>query len=216
METGFTQSPLLTFHYMKKTISVIFFVLFFQTCLLWCQVKILPEIGFSYLPFTFTTANTYQVSHKVDYLVGISAFIPINEGFGLSTRISFSDRHDIQWKDLCTCPGYHGEEFRHSDLNFDVSILYTKIEKLHFGLGPSAISKFAQWEIWDDIYDDQSILIYNNKFLFGLNSNLIFVLQRVGFKLSYIRIISNLDSRFTPAGQNRFDMTVSYDLMKKS
>lgn len=215
METGIAQSPLLIVYYMKKTISVISIGLFFQTCLLWCQVKILPEIGFSYLPFTFTTANTYQVSHKVDYLVGISAFTPINDDFRLNARISFSDRHDIQWQDLCTCPGYHGEEFRHSDLNLDVSILYTKIEKLHFGLGPSAISKFAQWEIWDDIFDDGSILYNNNKFLFGLNGNLIYFFQRVGFKLSYIRIISNLDSRFTPAGQNRCDITVSYDLFKK-
>lgn len=199
---------------MKKTISVIFFVLFFQTCLLWCQVKILPEIGVSFLPFTFTTANSYQVSGQVDYLFGISAFIPINEGIGLNTRISFSDRHDIQWQDNHFAGVFHGE-FKHSDLNFDVSILYTKIQKLHFGLGPSAISKFAQEETWDDIYDDQSILRYTNKFLFGLNSNLIFVHKRVGFKLSYIRIISNLDSYFTPAGQNRFDMTVSYDLIRK-
>ncbi len=209
-----TQPTWLTFHYMKKTISVIFFVLFFQICSSWCQVKILPEIGISYLPFTFTTANTYQVSHKVDYLVGISAFIPINEGFGLSTRISFSDRHDIQWQELCTCPGYRGDEFRHLDLNFDVSILYTKIEKFHFGLGPSAIMKFAQWEAWNDLYDDQNHLYFNNKFLFGLNSNLIFVHNRVRFKLSYIRIISNSDSRFIPAGQNRFDITVSYDLVR--
>lgn len=200
---------------MKKTISVIFLVLYFQSCFLWCQVKILPELGFSYLPFTFITANTYQVSHKVDYLVGISAFLPINEGYGLSTRISFSDRQDIQWKDLCTCPGYHGAEFRHSDLNFDVSLLYTKIEKLHFGLGPSVISKFAQMQIWDDIFDDQSVLYYNTKFLFGLNSNLIFVLHRVEFKLSYIRIISKLNNGFVPAGQNRFDMTLSYDLIRK-
>lgn len=200
---------------MKKTISVIFFVLFFQTCLLWCQVKILPEIGFSYLPFTFTTANTYQVSHKVDYLVGISALMQLDKKFGLGTRISFSDRQDIKWKDVCTCPGYLGDEFRHADLNFDVSFLYSKDQKLYYGLGPSAIMKFGQLETWNDIYEDQNTLIYQNKFLYGLHGTVIFFLQRVGFKLTYLRIISNLNGDYGMSGQNRFDMTVTYDLMKK-
>ncbi|MFZ1677621.1 MAG: hypothetical protein WAT91_10125 [Saprospiraceae bacterium] len=201
---------------MKKPILIIHFLLLYLPSLLWCQVIILPEIGFSYLPFTFTTANTSTISNKLDYLVGISARMPIHHNFELSSRISFSDRHDIHWIDLCTCPGYLGEEFRHSDLNFDVSILYTKDEKLNFGLGPSAIRKFAQWETWNDIYDDNITLLYHNKFFFGLNSNVIFVLQRVGFKITYIRIISNLGNYFSPTGQNRFDMTVSYDLLKKS
>ncbi len=201
---------------MKKSILVIHFILLCLPSVLLCQVNILPEIGFSYVPFTFTTANTSTTSHKVDYLIGITVLIPLHENFGFSSRISFSDRHDIHWRDLCTCPGYQGEEFRHSDLNFDVFFLYTKYEKLNFGLGPSAIRKFAQWETWNDIYDDKNTLLYHNKFFFGLNSNVIFVLQRVGFKITYIRIISNLDAHFSPAGQNRFDMTVSYNLMRKS
>src|SRR3989337_1607114 len=118
----------------KPNLPFHFYLLFLQS-LVWCQVKILPEIGCSYLPFSFTTANTSNLSHKLDYLVGISTLIPIDKNFRLSTRISFADRHDIQWKDLCTCPGYLGDEFRHSDLNFDVSFLYTKNEKLYFGLG---------------------------------------------------------------------------------
>jgi len=200
---------------MKKPILVIYFVLLYLPSLLLCQVIILPEIGFSNLPFTFSTANTSTISNKLDYLVGISARMTIRHNLEFSSRISFTDRHDIHWTDLCTCPGYLREEFRHADLNFDVSILFTKNEKLYFGLGPSAIRKFAEWERWNDIFEDQNKLLYHNKFFFALNSNVIFVLQRIRFKLTYIRILSNLSKNFSPAGQNRFDMTVSYDLMKK-
>ncbi len=136
-------APCIIFQQMKKTVLLIYFIFFYLPSLLWCLIKILAEFGFSFLPFTISTANTSNPSHKLDYLVGISVQIPIHENLEFSSRISFADRENMQWRDLCLCPGYLGEEFRHADLNFDLSILYSKNKYFHFGLGPSAIIKFV-------------------------------------------------------------------------
>jgi hypothetical protein len=178
-------------------------------------VKITAEVGISYLPFTFTTANTITKQRQPDYTVGISAWLPVHQQYMFISRISFSDRQDVQWQDLCTCPGYEGEKFSHSDLNLDLSIAYAISEKLILGAGPSAIRKFAQWEIRNSLYEDQNAFHYDHRFFFGLHWHASVIFNRIGFRMSYVRILSNLSGFRSPSGQDRIDMTASYLFFNK-
>ena len=86
------------------------------------QVTISPEIGISYLPLKLYGATTENMSNRIDYLIGISGRFPIHKYWIIDTRISFINREDLRWTDLCTCPGYLYTDFRHYDINIDFSL----------------------------------------------------------------------------------------------
>ena len=171
------------------------------------QITVSPEVGVSYQPFTLYGANTINKSQRLDLLIGLSAQLPFHKNWYLNTRISYSNREDIKWMDLCTCPLYEYSQFKHSDLNIDFAFMFEKANWLKMGGGPSLISKFAESEIVDGSLENMGVIRTTNQFLFGASLRTTFTIEKINFHLGYTRLINDLP---TYVSNNRFDFSVSY------
>ena len=176
------------------------------------QVTLSPEIGISYLPFTLYGANIKKQSNRMDYVFGISSQVQIHKKWLVISKISYVDREDIKWHDLCTCPEFFYDELRHYDINLDFSLMKTLGSKIKLGIGPSLILKVAEIEGGGI----QNPYIYGgNKKLYGVNSIVRFQIKNVHLNLMYIRIFNGLSGYATPDGNNRLDLTLGYSLFSR-
>jgi len=173
------------------------------------QVTLSPEIGISYLPFTLYGANAMKQSNRMDYVFGISSQFPIHKKWFVNSRISYVDREDIKWHDLCSCGEFFYKELRHYDINLDFSLMKTIGSKIKLGIGPSLIVKVAEVEGGGI----QNPYIYGgNKKLYGVNSNIRFQIKKLHLNLMYVRILNDLSGYASPDGNNRLDLTLGYSL----
>jgi len=176
------------------------------------QITISPEIGISYLPFTLYGANTENSSNRIDYLLGISGSIPIYEKWHINTRISYVDREDIKWTDLCICPGYQYTQYSHSDLNIDFSANYQLYKWFYIGGGPSIIRKFNSSLLHKFLLEDYEYSL--SSFEYGFNISLqISVMQKLGVKFEYARKIQNNEISYDISGNNRYNLLLSYSIL---
>ena len=173
------------------------------------QVTLSPEIGISYLPFTLYGANNMKESNRMDYVFGISSQFQIHKKWFVNSKISYVDREDIKWHDLCFCPEFFYDELRHYDINLDFSLMKTLGSKIKLGVGPSLIVKVAEIEGGGT----QNPYIYGgNTKLYAVNSHVRFQLKNVQFNLMYVRILNDLSGYASPDGNNRLDLTLGYSL----
>lgn len=196
-----------------KNLITFLVLLCFSSLKLTSQITLSPELGVSYLPFTLYGANTENKSNRIDALIGISAQVPIQNRWFVNTRISFSNRQNIKWTDLCTCPGYLYNEFKHSDFNFDFSIM-AKMDAYSFGIGPSFTKKIGVLKTINDEFEEQNTTTSASNDMLGLIGRFsIDVYKNFGVVLTYNRILTNLEGIYSPNGQNRLDFTVSYRIV---
>lgn len=199
---------------MKNIVPVL--LCLFMCNILFSQVTVSPELGISYLPFELRGANTENESKRVDALLGVSAQLPIHINWYMNTRISYSNRENIKWSDLCTCPGYLYNEFRHYDLNFDLTVMTIVKPNIYIGVGPIYIKKFIELQNVNDQFEDQDITNFYSDDIIGVNFKIsIHATEKINFNLSYNRIISNMANSFYPNGRNRVDITISYKLLAR-
>ena len=151
------------------------------------QITISPEVGISYLPFTVYGANSMASSNRLDYLVGLSGAFDIHKKWYAEMRMSYSQREDVRWMDLCTCPGYLYGELVHSDLNIDLGINYRLTRFIHFGVGFMAIRKINSH--FGSKYVDQDYFWPINEFETGLFFISSVNTKYIKFKMEYGRKI---------------------------
>jgi len=176
------------------------------------QITVSPEVGVSYLPFTLNGANTVNESKRIDALFGMSAQLPVHKKWYIDTRISYTNRKNIKWTDLCTCPGYEYSQYKHSDLNLDFDIMFKKADWFKIGMGSSLIRKFIEYRVvHEEIHQGLDTIYTRNSFLYGVNTKVTFLVKKLNFHLMYIRIINDLPSN----GNNRIDLSVSYPIGAK-
>ncbi|MCH2231171.1 MAG: hypothetical protein MK105_12585 [Crocinitomicaceae bacterium] len=198
---------------MNKILKLTIFLVFVTINQMSSQVTISPEIGFSYMPFTLYGANTTNVSNRIDPLIGFSAKLRIRKFWFIKTRISYSNRENIKWTDLCNCPGYEYNEFRHWDMNIDFSLL-TNWSSFSFGIGPSFTKKFGELKNVNNEFEDQNTTEIKPYDIFGFNSLVaIDITKTIGITIFYNRILTDMEGLFSPDGQNRLDFILSYKLV---
>ncbi len=193
-------------------------LLFLMVTLFWlvpeggmAQISILPEIGISYLPFTLHGSNTVNESNRIDGLFGLSAQLPIHEKWYFNTRISYANRENMKWSDLCFCPGFLYHKYIHSDINFDFTFMLN-LGKLSLGLDPSITRKFGELISVYKLPENVRMLSGSGN-IFAINSRLsISTINNLYINISYNRILTNLYGIYSPDGQNRLDLTLSYHL----
>lgn len=174
------------------------------------QVYLSPEIGISYLPFVLYGANNMKQSNRIDYIFGISSQFQMHKKWFVNSKISYVDREDIIWHDLCSCPEFFYDELRQYDINLDFSLMRVISNKLKIGIGPSFIVKVAEIEGGGV----QNPYLYGgNKKLYAVNCRVGFQLNNVQFNLMYVRIFNNLSGYASPDGNNRLDFSVGYNLL---
>lgn len=181
------------------------------------QITISPEIGISYLPFTLYGANTENSSNRIDYILGISGSVPVHEKWHINTRISYVDREDIKWTDLCTCPGYQYTQYSHSDLNIDFSANYQLYKWLYIGGGPSIIRKFNSSLLHKNIMEGD-VRKNQDEFEFAANVLLSIKFFRFTIKAEYARKLQGYTvdwagPSFKPLGKNRYNLLLSYSIL---
>ena len=200
---------------MNKILTITILLLFLSINNLSSQVTISPELGVSYMPFTLYGANTKNVSNRIGALIGLSAKLQIQQKWFINTRISYSNRENIKWSDLCTCPGYLYSEFRHWDMNIDFSLM-ASWNSFSFGIGPSFTKKIGELKNVNNEFEDQNTTETKSDDIFGFNSLVaIDITKTIGITIFYNRILTNMEELFSPNGQNRLDVTLSYKLMSR-
>ncbi len=84
----------------KKLLLYFFIVFFFSTFSLNGQITISPEIGLSYLPFKIypRVAGSFTGPHskEINFLLGVSAQMPIHEKWNAKLRISYANRNNVE------------------------------------------------------------------------------------------------------------------------
>ncbi len=148
-------------------------------------------------------------SNRIDYVFGISSQVQIHKNWFVNSKISYVDREDIKWRDLCTCPGYLYDELRHYDINLDFSLIKSISSIIKLGIGPSLMVKVGEIE---NVENHNSYIYGGNKELYGVNSIVRFQIKNIHLNLMYIRIFNGLSGYATPDGNNRLDLTLGYSL----
>jgi hypothetical protein len=173
------------------------------------QVSISPEIGFSRAPFALYGANSFDDSKSFDLFYGINGQAKITDRFSANVRISYVEREDLSWQDLCICVILN-DSYEHNDLNLDLDVVYTLKNGFSFGVGPSLIRKINT--IHSRNYKDGSSTerVFNDSYL-ALNGFLAYSYQRMTLKTMYVRRFEpdNLVFQYTE-GISRFDFSINY------
>ncbi len=202
----------------NKLLLCILILSLFSTLSAHSQITISPEIGVSYLPFTFYPINemvTTDVikSKKPTLLFGISAQMPIHKKWNANLRMSYADRNDIEWVKINLVSTDY--EWKHQDLNIDVNVHYQLNKKVSIGIGPSLIRsflEFSQQRNGEDIYPLQK----RSKHFLGLNAGISMKMERININLMYLRT-RRYNGKLTwrvPNGNSRIDLTVGYRIGK--
>jgi len=175
------------------------------------QVKVSPEIGVSYAPFMFYSANTEQVAEGVDYMLGINGSVQLTDRFLANLRVSYVDREDFKWQDLVLRPKYLYSTYTQSDLNMELSLLYTISEAFDAGAGYTLVRRIKSEYFINDV--DEDFLWQYNNWNGGFHAMIVFHYRRFYARLTYARRFQPYDLVFLfSEGQDRFDLTVGYEL----
>lgn len=196
---------------LSRTTLVAFLILTIGLSGLTAQVKVSPEIGVSYAPFMFYSANTKQVAEGVDYMLGINGSVQLTDRFLTNLRISYVDREDFKWQDLCLCPDYLYSTFTHSDLNMELSLLYSISEAFDAGAGYTLVRLIDAEFFVRDL--EQDFLWEYDNWNGGLHAMVVYHYRRFYARLTYARRFKPYDLLYLfSEGQDRFDLTVGYEL----
>lgn len=185
--------------------------LLFTSCKLSAQVTLSPEVGISYLPFKFVGANRQTYSEKGNLMFGLSAQLPLYKKWHISTRMSYANRENITWVDLCLCPGYKYNRYEQSDINLDLSAHFLLNDYLHIGIGPSIIRKIKTNIIFlDTLISPEEVYLSENRFEYGVQAIVSYHTKFIALKLEYTRKLYNYQlDRYILRGRNRFNLVVS-------
>lgn len=196
---------------LSRTTLVAFLILIIGLSGLTAQVKVSPEIGVSYAPFMFYSANTKQVAEGVDYMLAINGSVQLMDRFLANLRVSYVDREDFQWQDLVFRPKYLYSTYTQSDLNMELSLLYPISEAFDAGAGYTLVRRINSEYFINDV--DEDFLWQYNNWNGGLHGMVVFHYRRFYAKLTYARRFQPYDLVFLfSEGQDRFDFTVGYEL----
>lgn len=175
------------------------------------QVKVSPEIGVSYAPFTIYGINTQHTSNRLDYLFGINGSLQISKRILANLRISYVDREDFQWQDLCLCPDYLYSTYTQSDLNMELSLLYALNSTFHIGGGYTIIRRMNTGFSFVEV--DSEPTQYYNDWNSGLHLMMVYHYRRFYARLMYARRFKPYEPAYLFfEGQDRFNFTVGYEL----
>ena len=175
------------------------------------QVKVSPEIGGSYAPYTIYGINTQHTSNRLDYLFGINGSLQISKHFLANLRISYVDREDFKWLDLCLCPDYLYSAYTQSDLNVELSLLYSFNSTFYVGGGYTLVRRMNTAYFYKEV--DSELTRHYNDFNSGMHLMAVYHYRRFYARLTYAHRFQPYEPAYLFfEGQNRFDLTVGYEL----
>lgn len=177
------------------------------------QVAISPEVGISYQPFTLYGGTVTNSSSGIDFLVGVNGEMYLSDNYLLNIRVSYTNREDFIWTDICLCPTLEYTSYEHSDLNIDIDLLYQLTRNIKLGIGPSVVRKLDTRLITK--YSNLETIDEFNDFYLALNGMVSLNFDRVVLKLYYVRRFESDFTIYYPTlGNNRIDLSFSYVLFR--
>lgn len=189
--------------------------------LLSSQVRVVPEIGFNYHPYTLENSNSEVSQNNIDFLVGVSGYLPFKKDWYFTTRIEYITKKTAHYvgSDGFVIPTYLGYEYRNRDLNllFGVSRRFKENSLLSIGIDlkhrliSEAKIKYIDYSFVED-FSDYFIPILDLSYerSFG----------RLNARFSYLRILKNENFHFQYhiheiTGFNGLRFTLGYNLGKQ-
>ncbi len=203
----------------KKILLYLIIIFFFSISSVNSQITVSPEIGLSYLPFTLypQTRGEFRIinSKELNFLLGVSAHMPIYKKWDAKLRISYANRNNVEWSEFRDFDPGSDFTWKHQDLNIDLNVRYQLSKNISVGIGPSLIRSFMERNQIER-EDGEAFQLKINKFFFGLNAGISLKIKKATVNLMYLRTRRyNGEIPFrAPIGNNRLDFTVGYRIGK--
>jgi len=202
--------------------KIIFIViLFFIYNHLIAQVKVSPEIGFNYRPYTLLELDNEFIHNKPELYFNINGVIKIKNGLFFQTKFGYIFRKNTTvFPQLTFNPEYIGAKFVNQDLMLNISILYNLTEQFQIGIGGGFYHKLNSRVIglYENMRIEESLSRYilpNTNILFGYN----FSLFNLFMNFHYYPIKESINSLHLRGISNSdfgISLGVSYDIFSKS
>ena len=126
-------------------------------------------------------------------------------------NVSYVDREDFKWQDLCLCPDYLYSTYTQSDLNMELSLLYYLNSTFHIGVGYTIVRRLNTGFFFVEV--DGEPKQYYNDLNSGLHLMMVYHYRRFYAKLMYARRFKPYEPDYLLfEGQDRLDLTVGYEL----
>lgn len=196
-------------------------MLLFSCSPLISQVKISPEIGFNYRPYTLLGGNSeLKHNHAEFYIAGIGE-LQLKKKIILQSRIGYIFRsNQFLTTDITFNPQYIGAKFINQDLMLNISLLYNLNKQFQIGIGGGFYHKLNSRTI--GIYENMRIeegltqyILPNTNILLGYNYSLFTLYMNIHyypiketFNSVHLRGIDNSDYGIS--------LGISYDFFSKN
>ena len=185
------------------------------------QISISPEVGLSYFPFGYGFTE-WRSSETIDFLIGVSGIVPIQEQWYVNARVSYVPRKNLAWDELGFTPWLMSYRYEHNDLNIDFSINRKLFNRLHIGMGPSIIRKmntlYSMTYIYEDGSEELAFSRRLDRFDYGFSATVGIELKGCVFKVEYyLQVKDNYRNyRNNFVGSNRYNAVIAYPIQLKN
>lgn len=184
------------------------------------QISISPEVGGSYSPFGYGFTE-WRSSETIDFLIGISGIVPIQEKWYVNARVSYIPRKNLTWDEYGFAPWAMRHRYEHSDLNIDFSINRKLFNRLHIGIGPSIIRKmntlFSLTYIYENGSEELAASSRLDRFNYGFSATAGIELKGCVFKVEYyLQLKDNYGNRNNFVSNNRYNAVIAYPIKIKN
>lgn len=201
----------------KIIFTVILFLIYNN---LIAQVKISPEIGFNYRPYTLIELDNEFIHNKPELYFNINGVIKIKNGLFFQTKFGYIFRKNTTvFPQLTFNPEYLGAKFVNQDLMLNISILYNLTKQFQIGIGGGFYHKLNSRVIglYKSMMVEESLTRYilpNSNILIGYNFSLLNLYMnfhyypiKESFNSVHLRGIDNSDYGIS--------LGISYDVFSK-
>lgn len=202
----------------KILFTVILFLIYNH---LKAQVKVSPEIGFNYRPYTLVELDNEFSHNKPELYFSINGVIKIKKSLFFKTQFGYIFRKNTTvYPQLTFNPEYIGAKFVNQDLLLNISFLYNLTKQFQIGIGGGFYHKLnsrviglyksmmVEESLTRHIIPNSNVLVGYNFTLFNLYINFHYYPIKESFSSLHLRGIDNSDYGVS--------LGISYDFFSKN
>ncbi len=210
---------------MKIQIFIILFILYVTQ--IYTQVKLQPEIGFSYMPYKIYSPTQEPIKgNSIDFYFGVNGNVKFSNLFFMDVRVGSALRRDAKIKPIGINSLYLGSEYKNKELNMDLT-WGTKFIKSNFigaGFGVthklnSIIIENYRSNIFENSKSREEFHDLISKWFYAVNITYTYSFSIMDINIRYFRTLNRLRANSYYAtvfsNPNRVDIILSFNIFNK-